>query len=215
MIMKFSNLQLHRPLVCLVAGLLLSTAALAEKPDGAGGGNGGHSNGNGNGNGNGSGNGSGNGNGNGKRDRPDNSEQNMRQGRPVQGSGADQAERSGQERKSRKASAAGPVNIGSYFVDNQRKAVRTYYGDQYSAGRCPPGLAKKNNGCMPPGQARKWAVGQQLPRDVTYYSVPQSVVTQLGAAPSSYKYVRVAADILLIATGTNLVVDAIPNLGRL
>lgn len=23
----------------------------------------------------------------------------------------------------------------------------------YSTGGCPPGLAKKNNGCLPPGQA--------------------------------------------------------------
>jgi hypothetical protein len=27
---------------------------------------------------------------------------------------------------------------------------------------CPPGLAAKNNGCLPPGQARKW-VGQRAP----------------------------------------------------
>ena len=197
--MKFSNLHLRRPLVCLVAGLFLSTAAWAEKPEGAG-------------------NGNGNGNGNGKRDRPDNSEQNVRQDRVMQNSGGDYTERRGQagpERKGQKARVDSSVNVGSYFVDNQRTAVRTYYGNQYSAGRCPPGLAKKNNGCMPPGQARKWVVGQQLPRDVTYYSVPPSVVRQLGAAPPSYKYVRVAADILLIAIGTNLVVDAIQDLGRL
>ena len=193
--MKFSNLHLRRPLVCLVAGLFLSTAAWAEKPEGTG-----------------------NGNGNGKRDRPDNSEQNVRQDRVMQNSGGDHTERRGQagpERKGQKARVDSSVNVGSYFVDNQRTAVRTYYGNQYSAGRCPPGLAKKNNGCMPPGQARKWVVGQQLPRDVTYYSVPPSVVRQLGAAPPSYKYVRVAADILLIAIGTNLVVDAIQDLGRL
>ena len=33
------------------------------------------------------------------------------------------------------------------------------YGRQgpvgYGIGGCPPGLAKKENGCMPPGQARK------------------------------------------------------------
>ena len=31
----------------------------------------------------------------------------------------------------------------------------------YGYGRCPPGLAKKHNGCMPPGQARKLARGQR------------------------------------------------------
>lgn len=87
--------------------------------------------------------------------------------------------------------------------------VRTYFENQYRAGRCPPGLAKKNNGCMPPGQARKWSVGQQLPRDVVYYSLPPTVVVQLGAPPQGHRYVRVAADILLIAIATQIVVDAI------
>ena len=31
----------------------------------------------------------------------------------------------------------------------------------YGVGGCPPGLAKKNNGCLPPGQARKLARGQR------------------------------------------------------
>ena len=31
----------------------------------------------------------------------------------------------------------------------------------YGMGGCPPGLAKKHNGCMPPGQARKLARGQR------------------------------------------------------
>jgi hypothetical protein len=37
------------------------------------------------------------------------------------------------------------------------------YGDDlgYGRGGCPPGLAKKHNGCMPPGQARKLARGQR------------------------------------------------------
>lgn len=34
----------------------------------------------------------------------------------------------------------------------------------YGVGGCPPGLAKKSVACMPPGQARKLSVGQQMPR---------------------------------------------------
>ena len=34
-------------------------------------------------------------------------------------------------------------------------------GYGYGVGNCPPGLAKKHNGCMPPGQARKLARGQR------------------------------------------------------
>lgn len=107
------------------------------------------------------------------------------------------------------------VKVGGYFGDHQRVVVREYYGKQYSAGRCPPGLAKKNNGCMPPGQAKKWAIGQPLPRDVVFYPVPNAVVVQLGAPPSGYKYVRVASDILLIAIGSSMIVDAIQDLGRM
>lgn len=107
------------------------------------------------------------------------------------------------------------ISIGGYFGAPQRVAVQDYYGQQFRAGKCPPGLAKKNNGCLPPGQAKKWAVGQPLPRDVRYYPVPQPVLLQLGAPPAGHKYVRVAADILLIAVGTGMIVDAIQDLGRI
>ncbi|HTJ96334.1 MAG TPA: hypothetical protein VL381_02615 [Rhodocyclaceae bacterium] len=107
------------------------------------------------------------------------------------------------------------VNINGYFNDQQRGAVRSYYGNQGRDGHCPPGLAKKNNGCLPPGQAKKWAMGRPLPSGVTYYPVPSAVVVQLGAPPAGHKYVRVAGDILLIAVGTSMVVDAIQDLGGL
>ena len=106
------------------------------------------------------------------------------------------------------------IRIGGYFGDQQREAVRQYYGTEYRAGRCPPGLAKKNNGCMPPGQAKKWAVGRPLSRDVEYYPVPRSLVNGLGVPPTGYRYVRVSNDVLLLALGTNLIVDAIQGSGR-
>lgn len=115
---------------------------------------------------------------------------------------------------SRDGQPAREVRPGSYFGDQQREAAREYYTKQYSAKRCPPGLAKKNNGCMPPGQAKKWAVGQTLPSDVIYYPVPQTVSVRLGVPPSGYRYVRVANDILLITIGSRTVVDAIEDLMR-
>lgn len=116
--------------------------------------------------------------------------------------------------KSKKAkhSQTPHVPVGGYFVEHQRVVVTTYYGQQRKAGRCPPGLAKKNNGCMPPGQARKWQMGQPLPSGVVVYPVPQAVVIQIGPPPVGYRYVRVANDLLLIAVGTQLVVDAIQDL---
>jgi Ni/Co efflux regulator RcnB len=100
-----------------------------------------------------------------------------------------------------------------YFGDQHRVAVREYYDGKYKSGRCPPGLAKKHNGCMPPGQAKKWSIGRPLPRNVIFYEVPQPLIVQIGLPPPGHRYVRVAADILLIAIGTAMVVDAIQDLG--
>ena len=33
----------------------------------------------------------------------------------------------------------------------------------YGVGGCPPGLAKKHNGCLPPGQAKKLYRGEHYP----------------------------------------------------
>ena len=47
------------------------------------------------------------------------------------------------------------------------------YGERgpvgYGVGGCPPGLAKKHNGCMPPGQAKKFYRGERYPRYGTLY----------------------------------------------
>lgn len=102
-----------------------------------------------------------------------------------------------------------------HFGDREREIGHEYFAEQFHKGRCPPGLAKKHNGCMPPGQARKWAVGQRLPRDVVFYDLPSGVTVKLGAPPAGHRYVRVASDILLIAIGTGMVVDAIEDLGNM
>jgi Ni/Co efflux regulator RcnB len=107
------------------------------------------------------------------------------------------------------------VHVDVYFGDDDRVVIHDYYDERYSSGHCPPGLAKKRNGCMPPGQAKKWYKGRPLARDVIYHDLPHSVLIKLRLPPSGHKYVRVAADILLIAIGTGVVVDAIEDLGRI
>ncbi len=107
------------------------------------------------------------------------------------------------------------IKQGAYFNDVQRDNARRYYTQQYGDGRrCPPGLAKKNNGCMPPGQVRNWQVGQPIPRGVTIYSVPQPVVMQLAPPPYGYRYARIGNDIVLVQTQNNLIVDIIQGLLR-
>ncbi|HEY8098024.1 MAG TPA: RcnB family protein [Methylobacter sp.] len=99
-----------------------------------------------------------------------------------------------------------------YFDDRHRAVIRDYYVEQFNTGRCPPGLAKKHNGCMPPGQAKQWQIGNPLPRNVVYYDLPPAIVMQLGPPQPGYRYARVGSDILLMAIGTGLVVDAIMDL---
>ncbi|HEY3121134.1 MAG TPA: hypothetical protein VGL15_10965 [Vicinamibacteria bacterium] len=96
------------------------------------------------------------------------------------------------------------------FTDRDRDTVRTYWTEAYRRGDCPPGLAKKHNGCMPPGQAKKrYVIGQRLPATVVVQPVPQVLVTRLGPVPAGYRYVMVDGDVLKLAVGTRLVVDAI------
>lgn len=118
------------------------------------------------------------------------------------------------DRDGREDRGEGGDQTRRYFTDNQRVIVREYYEEQFRGGRCPPGLAKKRNGCLPPGQAKKWYVGRPIPRDVVYYEVPQTIVVRLGPPPSGQRYVRVASDILLIAIGTGMVLDALQDLQR-
>jgi len=115
------------------------------------------------------------------------------------------ARRDGHEREN--------VRIGAYFNDEHREYARRYYTQQYGDGRrCPPGLAKKNNGCMPPGQAKKWAVGQPIPQGVAVYPVPQPVVVHLPPPPYGYRYARIGNDIVLVQSQNNLIVDIIYGL---
>ena len=104
---------------------------------------------------------------------------------------------------------------GKHFDSHRRAEVRTYYEGEFRGGHCPPGLAKKHNGCMPPGQAKKWQMGRPLPADVVIYDLPPPLVVKIGVPPAGYKYVRAGADILMIAVGTKVVVDAVRDLGRL
>lgn len=116
----------------------------------------------------------------------------------------------------------GPGNQGRgngpniVVTERDRGAIYGYYQPLYAAGNCPPGLAKKNNGCLPPGQAKKlWVIGQPLPAAVVFYPLPGVLLGQLTPAPAGYQYVRVANDILMMAIGTRLIAGAIADLGAL
>lgn len=105
------------------------------------------------------------------------------------------------------------IRMRGYFGDGHRTTAHRVYSEEYSRGNCPPGLAKKNNGCMPPGQAKKWAYGQPLSSDVDFYDLSPELIREFGPPPPGYRYVRVSGDLLLLTTATGLVVDAIMDLG--
>lgn len=135
---------------------------------------------------------------------------------PPEGKGKGKGKGHDRENNQNDQGKRGPApKQGAFFIEQHRAHVRTYYTNEFSRGHCPPGLAKKNNGCMPPGQAKKWTIGQPLPRDLAIYDLPPQLVVHIGMPPAGYKYVRVASDILLIAIGTSMVVDAIRDLGRM
>lgn len=109
-------------------------------------------------------------------------------------------------------SAKGGVSVSFNFGSSETRIVRDYYGGMASKGKCPPGLAKKGNGCQPPGQTKQWAKGRPLGSDVRYYDIPNELRIRLPAPPLNHKYVQLGTDLLLIAVGTAIVVDAIDGI---
>lgn len=176
--MKQISLKTKYALVFVIAGILTSGPAIADKPSWAGG------------------------------DKEEKGEHKKKH------EGKKDKHRHDDDERSSRGSDESAVRIGGHFDDQRRMVANEYYREEYRSGHCPPGLAKKHNGCMPPGQARKWSVGKSLPRDVVYHEVPPALVTKIGPPPAGHRYVQVATDILMVTVGTGMVVDAIEDLGR-
>jgi Ni/Co efflux regulator RcnB len=126
-------------------------------------------------------------------------------GNPNKGKGNDKDWRPG---PAGPAAPGGPPGHARKFGANDNAAIQAYYGQSFR-GNCPPGLAKKNNGCLPPGQAKRWAVGQPLPAGVTWYAVPQDLYVRLTPPPYGHRYVYLDGGVLLLNLSSRLVVDAV------
>ncbi len=105
-------------------------------------------------------------------------------------------------------------NKREYFNEERQIHIHRYYSDQFRKGHCPPGLVQKGKHCIPRGHAKNWSKGRPLPREVIFYNLPPTILVQLGPPPPMHRFVRVAQDILLIAVGTGMVVDAFEDIGR-
>lgn len=80
---------------------------------------------------------------------------------------------------------------------------------------CPPGLAKKNNGCLPPGQAKKiFARGDRIqPAWFSGYDVPARYRSFYADTPEYYYRYDDDGYIYRVSSGDNLISSIIPLLG--
>ena len=88
--------------------------------------------------------------------------------------------------------------------------------NRYGANDCPPGLAKKNNGCLPPGQAKRlFEQGQRLPTGYNYYTdfnnIPVQYRNQYNLDPND-RYIYRDNSIYVVDPRTSVVERVIGSL---
>ena len=95
--------------------------------------------------------------------------------------------------------------------DLRFRGVEARQGGQF----CPPGLARKNNGCLPPGQANKiFAVGEQLNRNwYRDYNIPTGYRPFYNDTDDFYYRYDDNGYIYRVDRNTGLVSGLIPLLG--
>lgn len=91
---------------------------------------------------------------------------------------------------------------------SKHKSARANGGNKYAGKPCPPGLAKKNPGCVPPG---KWKRGDRLPegwagRYSAYRTLPQ-VFRERYANRADRRYVYQNGKVFVINAANRAVVD--------
>ena len=80
---------------------------------------------------------------------------------------------------------------------------------QSARGHCPPGLAKKNPPCIPPGQVGKnYRIGERYDED-GYWADDDRINYGLPPLPRGESYYRVGDSLLRIDDETRLVLELI------
>ena len=134
---------------------------------------------------------------------------------PGRGQGQGHGQGQGQGPVARGNQPAAPGNV--VVADRDRNTVYTYYRNDFAAGNCPPGLAKKNNGCLPPGQARKFYRGQRYPSGYgtlyTYQRIPYDLRRRYRLN-SRYRYYYSGGYIYVVDPRTMLIAQVISALLR-
>ena len=99
---------------------------------------------------------------------------------------------------------------GNGIPDSRERRARA---DRYGVNDCPPGLARKNNGCLPPGQARKiFAQGQRLPVGYNFYNnytdIPVAYRDRVPFSESN-RYIYRDGTVYVVDSATRLVTRVI------
>jgi hypothetical protein len=100
----------------------------------------------------------------------------------------------------------------NYFGKIRRQFVRSFFMETLSPGKCPEGMAWRNEACEP-GMKVAWRFGEKLPQGAKTFPVDPTLVEKLNFDPS-YTFVRAGGDILALERDTGKVADAVLNLGK-
>jgi hypothetical protein len=88
-------------------------------------------------------------------------------------------------------------------------------GHDGAEGGCPPGLAKKNNGCLPPGQAKKLGTGERWTEGYgtlySYQRIPYDVRRRYRLS-SRYHYYYDGGAIYVVDPSTMMIAQVISAL---
>jgi hypothetical protein len=85
--------------------------------------------------------------------------------------------------------------------------------ERRGANGCPPGLAKKNNGCLPPGQAGKlFATGQRVPSGYEFSGFNEIPASLRGRVPNGQYYIYRDRTVYVVDPTTRLVTRIIGGL---
>jgi hypothetical protein len=90
-----------------------------------------------------------------------------------------------------------PLGPGAYFADRHRAAVRKYYESH-----------------PVPGAAANWKIGEPVPGSVPLTPVPKGLLASLPQLPPGHRYIQLGGEVVLIASGSRMVVDGISRRPR-
>jgi len=90
-----------------------------------------------------------------------------------------------------------PLGPGVYFGDRHRSAVRKYYAEHPLAE-----------------SAVHWQIGEPVPSGAKVTAVPAGLLASLPKLPPGHRYMELGGEVVLVASGSNMVVDGISRSGR-